>query len=86
VGETHFTATTGAFAFAPRGTIHAFTNSGQEVGRMLVTVTPGTQHEGFFREASRLNEQLGKPPERSQLVTITQKYGWVWIQATNQEL
>lgn len=85
VGETRFTATTGAFAFAPRGTIHAFTNSGQELGRMLITVTPGTQHEGFFREANRLTERLGKPPETSQLVVLTLKYGWVWIQATNQE-
>ena len=85
VGETRFTATTGAFAFAPRGTIHAFTNSGQEVGRMLITVTPGTQHEGFLREVSELTERLGKPPETSQLVTLTQKYGWVWIGATNQE-
>jgi quercetin dioxygenase-like cupin family protein len=85
VGETHFTATTAAFAFAPRGTIHAFTTSGQEVGRMLITVTPGTQHEGFLREASRLTERRGKPPETSQLVTLTLKYGWVWIQATNQE-
>ena len=79
IGETRFTATTGAFAFAPRGTIHAFTNRGQQVGRMLITVTPGTQHEGFFREVSDLTARLGKPPERSQLVTVTQKYGWVWI-------
>ena len=71
VGETRFTATTGAFAFAPRGTIHAFTNSGQDVGRMLITVTPGTQHEGFLREVNELTERLGKPPETSQLVTLT---------------
>ncbi len=74
-----------AESFAPRGTIHAFTNSSQEVGRMLITVTPGTQREGFFREISELTELLGKPPERSQLVTLTQKYGWVWIQETSQE-
>ena len=52
---------------------------------MLITVTPGPQHEGFFREANRLTERLGKPPETSQLVVLTLKYGWVWIQATNQE-
>ncbi len=85
VGETRFTATAGAFAFAPRGTIHAITNSGQEMGRMLITVTPGTQHEGFLREVSELTERLGKPPEMTQLVALTLKYGWVWIQANSQE-
>ena len=83
MGETHFTATTGGFAFAPRATIHAFTNSGQEVGHMLITVTPGAQHEGIFRAVSELTELLGKPPEASQLVALTLKYGWVRIRATN---
>jgi len=83
VGETYFTATTGAFAFAPRGTIHGFTNSGQEMGRMLITVTPGTQHEGFLREVIELNERLGKLPDIPQLLALTLKYGWVWTQAPN---
>jgi quercetin dioxygenase-like cupin family protein len=85
VGETHFTATTGAFAFAPRGTVHAFTNTGQEVGRMLITVTPGMQHEGFIREVGELTERLGKQPELSQLATLALKYGWVMVPTTSQE-
>jgi quercetin dioxygenase-like cupin family protein len=80
VGETRFTATTGAFAFAPRGTVHAFTNTGQETGRLLITVTPGTQHEGLMREIITLTEQLGKSPEPSQVVELALKYGWVWVQ------
>jgi quercetin dioxygenase-like cupin family protein len=76
IGENRCIATAGSFAFVPRGTIHAFTNTGQEVARMLVTVTPGTQHEGFMREAGELAEQLGKEPEPSQLVTLALKYGW----------
>ncbi len=79
VGETRFAATTGAFAFAPRGTVHAFTNTGQEVGRLLITVTPGTQHEGLMREVVALTEQRGKPPEPSQVVALALKYGWVWV-------
>lgn len=80
VGGKHFVATAGAFAFVPRGTVHAFTNTGQEVARMLITVTPGTQHEGFFREAGALAGQLGKQPEPSQLLSIALKYGWEMVQ------
>ncbi len=84
IGQNHFIATTGAFAFVPRGTVHAFTNTGQEVACMLVTVTPGTQHEGFMREAGELAERLGKQPEPSQLVTLALKYGWEIVPPTSE--
>lgn len=84
VGGKRFVATAGAFAFVPRGTVHAFTNSGREVARMLITVTPGTQHEGFFREAGELAGRLGKEPEPSQLLPIALKYGWEMVQETGR--
>jgi quercetin dioxygenase-like cupin family protein len=84
VGETHFTATTGAFAFAPRGTVHAFTTIGQEMGRMLITVTPGRQHEGFMREVGEQTERRGSQPELSEVVALALKYGWV-VPATGHE-
>ncbi len=65
IGETRFTMTAGGFAFAPRGTVHGFRTTGQEVGRLLITVTPGTYHEGLFREVAALVKQRGKPPEIS---------------------
>lgn len=77
IGETRFVASPGAFAFVPRDTIHGFTNMGQDVGRMLITVTPGTQHEGLFREVSALTERIGKPPSTAQLVALATQYGWV---------
>lgn len=77
VGEARFQATSGTFAFAPRGTVHAFTNTGQEVARMLITVTPGTLHEGLFREVAELTGLLGKAPEQSDLVALASKYGWM---------
>lgn len=77
MGDKHITATPGAFAFVPRGVVHAFTNTGQENGRMLVTVTPGTGHKGILREAQELTERLCKPPETTQLLARTVKYGWV---------
>lgn len=85
VGGNHFIATTGAFAFVPRGTVHAFTNTGRELGRMLITVTTGTQHEGFMREAGELAERLGKQPELSQLITLALKYGWGMVPLISEE-
>lgn len=80
VAEMSFTATAGGFAFAPRGTIHAFTNTGQDVGRMLVTVTPGTMHEGLFRAVREETERLGKPPEPARLIALAAQYGWVVVE------
>ena len=76
VDGDRFIAAPGAFAFAPRGAVHAFANIGQDRARMLVTVTPGTKHEGFFREAGELAGRLGKEPEPSQLLAVASKYGW----------
>jgi hypothetical protein len=80
VGESRFVATSGAFAFVPRGTVHCFANVGTSVGRMLITVTPGIHHERFFREVDEVTRLLGKPPEISQLLNLTQEYGWTWVE------
>jgi mannose-6-phosphate isomerase-like protein (cupin superfamily) len=79
IGGNRFVATSGAFLFAPRRTVHAFTNIGQEVGRMLITVTPGTQHEGLLREVEEITERVGKPPELSQIASLALKYGWKFV-------
>ncbi len=71
----------GDYVFVPRGTIHAFTNTGDTVGRVLVLVTPGGIHEGFFAE---LGEPVppGTPPSAprgqpdvAHVVAVAQKYG-----------
>jgi quercetin dioxygenase-like cupin family protein len=85
VGGSRFVATSGAFAFVPRGTVHGFANAGASVGRMLITVTPGIHHERFFREADELTRLLGKPPEISQLLNLTEEYGWTWMEAPERE-
>jgi quercetin dioxygenase-like cupin family protein len=77
IGGTPFTAERGAFAFAPRGTMHALTTLGPDVARMLVTVTPGTQHAGLFRKVDELIQRLGKELEPSQVAALAMKYGWV---------
>jgi len=77
VGEQRITAAAGSFAFVPRGTVHAFTNSGQERGRMLITVTPGTGHEGLLRAVEALTRESGQQPEGAQLLALAAQYGWV---------
>ena len=72
-------ASTGAFAFVPRGTVHAFKNTGQEAGRLLITVTPGTGHEGLFREVEELTTKLGRQPPTEQLLTLAARYGWIMV-------
>lgn len=77
VSDRHITAPAGAFAFVPRGTVHALTNTGEMPGRMLITVTPGTGHEDLFRTVEELTRQSGKQPEAAQLVALASQYGWV---------
>lgn len=76
LGETRVTASAGACAFAPRGTVHAFTNMGPDEGRLLITVTPGMQHEAFMREMEELTRRLGQQPDQSEVVALALKHGW----------
>jgi quercetin dioxygenase-like cupin family protein len=50
LGDAVIRATAGAFAFAPRGTLHCFRNALDVPSRVLVMFTPGG-FEGFFFEA-----------------------------------
>ncbi len=82
LGETCVTATSGACAFAPRGTVHAFTCAGLEEGRLLITVTPGLQHEAFMRELDELTKRLGQQPDQAQVVALALKHGWGIVPTT----
>jgi quercetin dioxygenase-like cupin family protein len=79
VGDTRLRATSGAFAFVPRGTVHAFKSTGQKAGRLLITVTPGTGHEGLFREIEELTTKRGRQPPTKQLLTLAAQYGWIIV-------
>ncbi len=71
----------GDYVFVPRGTIHAFTNTGETVGRVLVLVTPGGIHERFFTELgepvppSTLPTAPPGEPDVCHIVAVAQKYG-----------
>lgn len=81
VGDQHVELTAGGYAFVPRETVHAYTNSGTTPARMLILVSPGGIHEQFFAEAgewiadrARLT-QPATPPDLPRLLTTAAKYG-----------
>lgn len=51
IGDESVVLGPGGYAFVPRGTVHAFRNTGDGLARMLVSTTPGGYHENFFAEA-----------------------------------
>jgi quercetin dioxygenase-like cupin family protein len=85
VGAEKMIATTGAFLFAPRGALHRFTVLGRYPGRLLITVSPGTQHERFFRDVVEIERTRRIPPERPELLSLAQKRGWVFPSSIDEE-
>lgn len=75
VDGQEFVGEKGAFACAPRGSIHAFKNIGAETARMIVTCTPAGL-EGPFR-AVRLPEPGSgvEPPTVEQVMAIFAEHG-----------
>ena len=76
LGERTIELAAGGYAFAPRGTVHAFTNTGDTPARMLILVTPGGIHENFFAE---LGESPDAPPpaggpDVGRIVAVGAKY------------
>ncbi len=44
------TAGAGSLIYVPKGNLHSHINVGEDIGRMLVSQTPGGLHERFFEE------------------------------------
>jgi quercetin dioxygenase-like cupin family protein len=71
----------GSLLYFPKGTLHAHRGVGEDMGRMLVTQTPGGLFECFFEEVGRLVEDEGEPgffekqPDVESVVATAAKYG-----------
>ena len=63
----------GSFVLVRRGTLHTIANIGQNVGRVLVYLTP-PGFEGYWEEMSRLLETSGGKPESAQVIALQEKY------------
>jgi quercetin dioxygenase-like cupin family protein len=75
VGEDQIELGPGGYVFIPRGTVHAYTNSGSEQARMLVFVTPGGIHEQFVDEASDRAGRAPWEPDMARILAVAPKYG-----------
>ena len=79
VGDEVHALGPGGFAYAPRGTVHNFRNTGDRPARVLVGFTPGGM-EGFFRESGRPAIDDGPAPpvdddEIARTLAAAPKYG-----------
>jgi quercetin dioxygenase-like cupin family protein len=80
IGEETTVLGPGGYAMVPRGTVHAFTSTGEGIGRMVIMTTPGGYHENFFKEGGELvfdpkNPGPGGPPDFDKLMAAAQKWG-----------
>ncbi|MER7249912.1 cupin domain-containing protein [Kribbella sp. NPDC000426] len=70
-GDEMLRASTGGMAFGPRGVPHAFQNTGDTAGRLLIITTPSGV-ERFFEQA----QQLSQPVDPEELAAIG-RANWV---------
>ena len=74
-------AGTGCLLYVPRGNLHAYSNVGEGVGRMLVSQTPGGSHERFFEEIGEERRDVSTtpvsedPPDMERIARIAVEYG-----------
>jgi quercetin dioxygenase-like cupin family protein len=67
-------AEAGSILYVPKGTLHAHENVGDEVGRMLLTQTPGGLYELFVEKAGRpADGDDGEPPTSEDLPEVTRR-------------
>jgi len=52
----------GALIYVPKGTLHAFENTGGTTGRLLVSQTPGGVYEGFVKQVGERVTDKNTPP------------------------
>jgi mannose-6-phosphate isomerase-like protein (cupin superfamily) len=63
VGERKVEAGAGSVVYVPRTTVHAFTNTGEEKGKLLFINTPGGPLEQFLVEFGEPVSDPSSPPE-----------------------
>jgi mannose-6-phosphate isomerase-like protein (cupin superfamily) len=62
IEDTGIEAGPGSLIYVPKGKLHAFWNTGETTGRMLVSQTPGGLYEGFVEEVGEQVTDKNTPP------------------------
>jgi mannose-6-phosphate isomerase-like protein (cupin superfamily) len=71
----------GSLIYVPKGTLHAHKNTGEGVGRMLESQTPGGLCEHFFEEVGKAVDDEAGPlvfvdqPDVRRIVKLAAEYG-----------
>lgn len=72
----------GSLIYVPKGDLHAFENTGETTGRMLISQTPGGVYEGFVEEVGEpasggeaAPPAAEQPPDAERLIVIGAEYG-----------
>lgn len=68
-------ATAGTFVTLPRGSLHAFKNTGTTTARMLITVNPSGLEQYFAEVGHERREDSVTPAAIEQLLAAAPKYG-----------
>jgi mannose-6-phosphate isomerase-like protein (cupin superfamily) len=63
----------GGSAFMPRGSVHAFKNTGTGTLKLLITTTP-SGFETFFARCAEVFAQAG-PPDMARIIAIGEEHG-----------
>jgi mannose-6-phosphate isomerase-like protein (cupin superfamily) len=79
LGVDTIRAPVGTFVLIPRGTIHTFSNPGDQPARFLVIVSPGG-FERYFEELAPLVGEHGYPPPEV-MKALGEKYNFLVIDA-----
>ena len=84
VSDREVQASAGDFVHVPRGTTHAFQNSGDKTARMLAVFSPAGM-EGYFEEATNpAPDRFATPPPPTEeliarMVAAGPKHGVEWV-------
>ncbi len=65
----------GEWMSTPRGSVHAFRNTGTQTARALVVLTPDIGAQ-YFRDVAEV-VNAGGPPDRTKLLDVMARYGLV---------
>lgn len=65
----------GQWMSTPRGSVHAFRNTGTQTARALVVLTPDIGAQ-YFRDVAEV-VNAGGPPDRAKLLEVMSRYGLV---------
>ena len=89
VGERKVNAGVGSVVYVPRTTVHAFTNTGTQKGKLLFIETPAGPLEEFLEEAGEPVSDPSSPPvgppDMDKLLAGAQRTGGIEFVVPSEE-